>query len=255
LGWGDIGYNALVDKSGNSYEGRYGRVLSDGTRATLRDGVVAGHAAYHNYGATGIALLGNFEQASPSTEALYKLLGILIFACGYHGVDPKGASDFLRYDDFWNRGLANVCGHRNCNNTACPGANLYAQLPALREQVSAALAVANPAAPTAQITTGPDGVTVVGGKASYQWSGTGSQYQYYLEGWRIDKLTGNVKYLAGFNGDQWPTWGNWTDQISKAYSSLSAGHYTFHIRSGDSLGNPGVYEANATFLAKGFAKK
>jgi len=50
LGWGDIGYNALVDKSGNIYEGRHGRGEDPDTREILSADVVAGHTLSHNYG-------------------------------------------------------------------------------------------------------------------------------------------------------------------------------------------------------------
>jgi len=259
LGWGDIGYNALVDRFGNSYEGRYGREGSSFDdpilhREILSEDVVAGHAYYHNYGSTGIALLGNFEEVTPSDEALAKLQEILVFECGYHGIDPKGASDFLRSDDFWNRSLSNICGHRDCTSTACPGQYLYSQLPTLRDQVAAVLA--NPSAPTVTITEGPDGVTVVGGKATYRWSGTtGSTYSFYLEGWALDKRTGSVKYLSGFTAEKAPVWGDWTNDTSKTFQNLSAGHYTFHVMVKNSQGVISAYQANRTFLAKGSAKK
>ncbi|MFN8512033.1 MAG: N-acetylmuramoyl-L-alanine amidase [Chloroflexia bacterium] len=51
-GWGDIGYNFLIDRNGNVYEGRFGG-----------ENVVAGHALRYNYGSVGIALLGAFAGA------------------------------------------------------------------------------------------------------------------------------------------------------------------------------------------------
>ena len=252
LGWGDIGYNALIDGSGNSYEGRYGRKSSSfddltWAREILSEDVVAGHASAHNYGTIGIALLGNFEVLTPSADALAKLKEILIYECSYHRIDPQQASDFLRYDNLWNRGLKNICGHKDCQSTLCPGANLYSQLPALRDAVVSALT--NPSVPSVQTTSGPDGATVIGGSASYQWSGTGSAYSYYLEGWSADAL-GNVKYLSGFTNEKAPLWGSWIIKLSNGYQSLSPAHYTFHVQTRDSLGNTGVYEANRTFLAK-----
>ncbi|HEX2173234.1 MAG TPA: N-acetylmuramoyl-L-alanine amidase, partial [Dehalococcoidia bacterium] len=44
-----MGYNYLIDRYGNVYEGRYGG-----------DNVVAGHALCYNRGSVGIALLGDF---------------------------------------------------------------------------------------------------------------------------------------------------------------------------------------------------
>ena len=51
LGWGDIGYNFLIDRQGRIYEGRYGG-----------NAVVGGHALTWNYGSVGIAALGNYEE-------------------------------------------------------------------------------------------------------------------------------------------------------------------------------------------------
>jgi hypothetical protein len=59
LDWGDLGYNIVIDKWGNIYEGRHGRGQGL-SREAFSPGVVAGHALDHNYGSVGIALLGTF---------------------------------------------------------------------------------------------------------------------------------------------------------------------------------------------------
>src|SRR5687768_15932341 len=52
LGWADIGYNALVDKYGRLWEGRYGGVA--GT-------VVGAHASGFNTGTVGVSMIGNYD--------------------------------------------------------------------------------------------------------------------------------------------------------------------------------------------------
>jgi hypothetical protein len=78
LGWGDIGYGALIGLNGKSYEGRYGRG-SGSTREIFSQDVVAGHAYEHNYGATGVALIGWFHppyNMQPTTSMLNRLLDV-----------------------------------------------------------------------------------------------------------------------------------------------------------------------------------
>src|SRR4051794_14367668 len=54
-GWNDIGYNFLVDKYGQVFEGRYGG---------MERNVVGAHALGFNSGSVGVSLLGNYNPAS-----------------------------------------------------------------------------------------------------------------------------------------------------------------------------------------------
>jgi len=262
LGWGDIGYNSLVDKFGNSYEGRYGRDGPDydgpGGREILSEDVVAGHALAHNYGSTGVALLGTFcskrecpRGTTPSEAMISRLKEILVWESRQHGIDPHGASDFLLSTDAWNRGLDNICGHRDCTNTICPGETVYELLPSLRDHVAAQLSDAN--APTVTITAHPPEDTVDDGDASYTWgdaAGSGDLvYSYYLEGWFKPSNSDDINYLSGYNENKEPQWSDWTVETAKSFSGLEDGHYTFHVRAKDSDDNISVYEDNRTFLA------
>lgn len=123
LGWGDIGYNYLVDAAGNIYEGRRG------------DGVVAGHAYGHNYGSIGIAVLGDYGTTQLSDPARKALVGLLAWLSTKYGIDPQGKSFFV------DRVLPNIYGHRDSNQTTCPGNNLYTVIPQLRKTVFASLPV------------------------------------------------------------------------------------------------------------------
>src|SRR5581483_7136593 len=138
LDWGDIGYNALIGRDGVVYEGRRGRGparASDG-RQLLSPGVVAGHAFFHNYGTTGIALIGDFTAAPLPRLMRERLVDLLAYSAGRAGVDPSTVSDFLRSDGIWHRDVPNLAGHRDLLVTECPGDQVYQLLPDVRAAVA-----------------------------------------------------------------------------------------------------------------------
>jgi hypothetical protein len=119
-GWGDIGYNFLIDWHGNVYEGRYGG----------RD-VVAGHALQYNYGSLGVAVLGTYDAVDATQPSLDSLVRVIRERAP--NVDPAGSGFFVDKPN-----LPNICGHRDVLSTACPGDRLYARLPDIRCWVKAA---------------------------------------------------------------------------------------------------------------------
>lgn len=118
LGWGDIGYNYLVDYLGNVYEGRYGG-----------ENVIGGHALEFNTGSMGISLVGNYETVEPTTEALDGLAKTIAIRAPQ--VDVTSATDWLTWAN-----VPNLCGHGDVLDTACPGSLLYAKLPLVRGWVA-----------------------------------------------------------------------------------------------------------------------
>ncbi len=123
-GWGDVGYNYLVDFLGNVYEGRFGG-----------ENAVGGHALGYNEGTCGICLMGRFAGEEPTPEMLGGLAGVLARVTAAAGLDPFGASPL---NDIPN--LPTIAAHRDVNPTSCPGDLLYADLGVLREQAVAARA-------------------------------------------------------------------------------------------------------------------
>ncbi len=115
-GWGDIGYNYLVDPQGRIYEGRWGG-----------EGVVGGHAKIYNWGSIGVALIGNYAEIEVPANAENSLIELLAWKGNLHFIHPTGHGFFI------DRYLPNIIGHRDVGNTACPGRYAYARLPYLRQ--------------------------------------------------------------------------------------------------------------------------
>ena len=131
-GFRDIGYNFLIDRYGTIYEGRYGGItLGPGGAQTLG----------FNTGTTGIAIIGNFDIAPPTTASLAALEYLLAWKLDLHHIDPLstvtmvcGATD--KFAAGQTVQVPAIVGHRDLNYTACPGDYLYAQLPNVRAVVA-----------------------------------------------------------------------------------------------------------------------
>lgn len=114
-GWGDIGYNYVVDTQGNIYEGRFGG-----------EGVIGAHAGPGNHGSIGISFLGDYEAGEVPEAALVRASKFIYKKAKIHGIDVEGSSEF--------RGKIrpNLFAHRDIMSTDCPGQFLYAKLPLIR---------------------------------------------------------------------------------------------------------------------------
>src|SRR3989344_148825 len=127
-GWGDIGYNYLVDQEGNVYEGRYGG-----------DGVQAGHTFYGPYckrigtagqtsapcgvasgdvevgyqmnaGSVGIAVLGNFDVEQANEKVKTAIAKLISMKSVTHGLDVTKTDDWpvplkVKYPDGMESGI------------------------------------------------------------------------------------------------------------------------------------------------------
>jgi hypothetical protein len=253
LGWGDIGYNVLIDRFGFSYEGRYGRELSGG-REVFSPDVVAGHASAHNYGSCGAAVIGSMHVASggdllnDEPRIVQRLTDVLEHIGRLREIDPAGSSHFLLSNDTWNLDLSNVSGHRDCVSTECPGQHLYDRLESIRMDLSDRLGMS--ASPEVQ---GPDGPpTQSTNSLAYSW-GDGSQgalYSYYLEGWYKSTSSESITYLTGFTADRYPVWSQPVSDTSKTFVVDKDGRYTLHVRRHDGETTT-TYQSSATKLISG----
>ncbi|MFD0539150.1 peptidoglycan recognition protein [Actinomadura luteofluorescens] len=188
-GWNDIGYNFLVDKCGTIFEGRAGGA----------DRPVHGAHTYgFNTDTTGIAVLGTYTAANdpttpgvaPTKAALDGTAKIAAWKLGLTGVDPTAKTTLTsaapdgtggKYPYGQKVEFNTISGHRDGFATACPGAQLYSALPAVR---TAAKQITVPAL-SATVT----GATAAGGRyytkstATLNWTpADGATYTVSVDG-------------------------------------------------------------------------
>jgi len=131
-GWNDIGYNFLVDKYGQVFEGRYGGVDKP---------VIGAHAEGFNTGSVGVAVLGTYSSSAPPAAARTALAKLLAWRLDIAHVDPKSTLTWVsggnaRFASGVPVFIRAVSGHRDTGFTTCPGAALYSQLDAIARQAA-----------------------------------------------------------------------------------------------------------------------
>ncbi len=120
-GWGDIGYNYLVDHNGRIYQGRYGG-----------QNVIGGHSYQFAIGSSGISTIGNFQTVDITDAAKSALVSITAFVG--RDLEPNGSGPLQEAPN-----LPIIASHRDVNATTCPGDRLWNDLPEIRDLVAATL--------------------------------------------------------------------------------------------------------------------
>ncbi len=105
FGWAGIGYHYVIRKDGTIEQGR-------------RPQAVGAHALHHNKNSIGICVAGNFDLAKPNAAQMDSLKLLTAWLCHKYKLDPM------------RKGV--IVGHRNLNDTKCPGDNLYKKLDEIR---------------------------------------------------------------------------------------------------------------------------
>jgi uncharacterized protein with LGFP repeats len=129
LGWSDVGYNYFVDRFGRIWAGRRG---SDGDRDTR-----GAHTLGFNHTSVGIAVLGNHQDVAPTPKVLAGVAKIAAWKLKKYHRDPLATTLVLSHgSDLYPKGtwvtLPVIDGHRDTNDTECPGQLLYDALPDIR---------------------------------------------------------------------------------------------------------------------------
>jgi uncharacterized protein YgiM (DUF1202 family) len=120
-GWGDIGYNYLIDTEGRIFEGRVGG-----------QNVIGGHSFEYAIGSSGICIMGDYRFQDATDASKAALVHILAFVT--RDLDTYARKQFHEITN-----LPTICAHRDVNQTSCPGDYLYDDLPEIRDLVAATL--------------------------------------------------------------------------------------------------------------------
>ena len=131
--WNDIGYNFLVDRYGQVFEGRAGGIDRN---------VIGAQAQGFNTGSVGIAVIGNYQTATVTPLVQHALARLLAWRLDVAHVDPLSTLTWrsggnAKYPRGTEVQLRAISGHRDTGFTSCPGTRLYAKLPDLRHEVAA----------------------------------------------------------------------------------------------------------------------
>jgi hypothetical protein len=159
-GWNDLGYNFVVDRYGQVFEGRAGGV---------DQAVIGAQAQGYNSHSTGIANIGTFTDVGQTDAALDAMARLIAWKLPLHGapvagevvITSAGGAD-NRYASGTPVTLQRISGHRDGDATECPGNMLYAQLPELRRRTAAIAPAAAPAAAVALAMDAPAGAVTYG---------------------------------------------------------------------------------------------
>ncbi|MET9202662.1 N-acetylmuramoyl-L-alanine amidase [Gordonia sp. NPDC003585] len=130
LNWCDIGYNVLVDKYGQIFEGAFGG---------LDRNVEGTHTGGFNKSTVGVSMIGNLDQTPPTGAMVAAVARFLRWRLGKAGLNPGGTANLTsegfsgsKFPAGAQTTLPMIAGHRDYNSTSCPGTHGYSALAQIR---------------------------------------------------------------------------------------------------------------------------
>jgi len=130
MGWSDIGYNFLVDKFGRVWVGRAGGVAKP---------VRGAHTLGFNDTSVGVCVVGSYDEGWPWDKALTGVVMVAAWKLAMYDRKPTGWIPVYSHgSDRYAAGewitLPVIDGHRDTNETECPGQHLYDKLDEIRDR-------------------------------------------------------------------------------------------------------------------------
>ncbi|MFJ1927315.1 FG-GAP-like repeat-containing protein [Streptomyces sp. NPDC088131] len=137
-GYYDIGYNFVVDRCGQIFEGRSGGMDLP---------VIGAHDVGFNTNTVGISYIGNTMTMKATRAGLEAISRVVAWKFGMYGISPSSDVTLVSGSPLGQDGnkvaegdsitLPRVFGHRDTNATLCPGDALYGKLPLIRTLAAA----------------------------------------------------------------------------------------------------------------------
>ena len=236
-GWGDIGYNFLIDKFGTIYEGRYSRDYA-GANPTGDDatghGVTGAHTSGWNSGTVGVALLGTLTTHDATPAARSALTRLLAWEASRNGIDPEATEPFVNPVSGAAITSPNIAGHRDYAATACPGDTFYPTLPSIRRDVAAQVA-GGTTVPDTTPPSAPTDLKAAPGRTQVTLTWTAAHDNVAVTGYQVWRSSSAT---IGFSQV-----GTTTGTTYTAGSLLRRTTYYFRVRAVDASGNAGPFSA------------
>lgn len=151
LGWGDIGYNVIVDKFGGVWEGRAGGLTNQ---------IHAAHAGSANSATFGITVMGSFMDAAPIAAAQDSVAKTIAWKLQLHGINSVDGNISVLHQSGKYVSVPVVSAHRDVGWTDCPGDAFYTRIPSIRSSVAAYMKANS--GPGSVVTPGTPGFATTG---------------------------------------------------------------------------------------------
>lgn len=248
-GWGDIGYNVVVDKFGRMWEGRYGG---------LKSTVIGAHAGGFNTGTFGVSMMGNYDLVQPPAVMLESVAKIVAWKLSLYRVDPRGTTQLTsggggtaKYAAGTVVTLPTIFAHRDVGSTACPGQYGYAKMDWIRDRVTTIMSTmltdrwselrdsSTPGPADHQVWFGDPGQQLL----ACDFLGTGSDQPATFAGgiWslRASLTSGAPDKTFGYGGAGWkPVCGDWDGDGEDGIGVYDPATGTWYLRNSPTPGAP-----------------